>query len=61
MSVLPNSYFRSNATACMSGYYSIGKAVRCLECPAGHKCPTTDVCIEWKTAMKQQFKQLLIL
>ena len=27
----------------MSGWYSIGKSVRCLECPAGHKCPTTDV------------------
>lgn len=38
-----NVYFRSNATACMNGTYSIGKSVRCLECPAGHKCPTTNV------------------
>ena len=36
-------YLRSNATACASGSYSIGNSVRCLACPAGHQCPTTDV------------------
>ena len=35
--------FRSNATACLKGSYSVGKSVRCWPCPAGNKCPTTDV------------------
>ena len=38
-----NFLFRSNSTSCMNGTYSPGKSVRCFTCPAGHKCPTTDV------------------
>ena len=45
MTMMINFYFRSNATACANGSYSVGKSVQCLACPAGHKCPTTDVCI----------------
>ena len=42
---MSNFYFRLNATACMNGSYSVANSVRCLACPAGHKCPTTDVSV----------------
>lgn len=42
---MSNFYFRLNATECMNGSYSVGNSVGCLACPAGHKCPTTDVSV----------------
>ena len=33
---------------CGAGEYSLGRAVKCLDCPAGHSCPTNDVSVLYK-------------
>ena len=54
-----NFLFRSNSTSCMNGTYSPGKSVQCFTCPAGHKCPTTDVSkiIAVKSSLSQFFSR----